>query len=41
MQTKILIADQYPIISVGISRIISDIDPNAKFLPLAKNGDEL
>jgi len=41
MQTKILIADQYPIISVGISRIISEIDSNAKFLPLAKNGEEL
>ena len=41
MQTKILIADQYPIISVGISEVISGIDQNAKVLPLVKNGDEL
>jgi len=41
MQTKILIADQYPVINIGVSKIISDIDPNAKILPLVKNGDKL
>lgn len=41
MQTKILIADQYPIINVGISKIISDIDSDADILPLVRNGEQL
>jgi len=41
MQTKILIADQYPIVNIGVSKVISEIDQNAKFLPLVRNGNEL
>jgi len=41
MQTKILIADQYPVIRVGISNIISKVDSKAELLPLMTNGEEL
>lgn len=41
MQTKVLVADQYPIIKLGISKIIKEADPNATLLPMVKNGLEL
>lgn len=41
MQTKILVADQYPVIRLGISNIITRVDDKAKLLPLVTNGDEL
>lgn len=41
MQTKILIADQYPVIRVGVSNIIKTVDSKAELLPLMTNGDEL
>ncbi len=41
MQTKILVADEYPITHIGISEIISSIDSNFKMLEPVKDGDEL
>lgn len=41
MQTKVLVADKYPIIKLGISNIIQKIDPTATFLTMVNNGVDL
>ena len=41
MQTKVLVADQYPIIELGILNSVKQVDPSATLLPMVKNGEEL
>ncbi len=41
MQTKVLVADQYPVIRLGISSVVAGVDSEAKLLPLVIDGDEL
>lgn len=41
MNTKVLVADQYPIINLGILNILRRLDPSAEMLPMVNNGTDL